>query len=111
MITHILLFSFHNQGGAFFWVASADVNGAWSDLAHPEVTQTAGCSASGTTGPTKSPSNSPSSKPTPQPTVSYHFGDINCGIYVHICLTLHLKSFTTHFRPHNPHLHHPHHRP
>jgi len=34
------------NGGAFFWVVSDDVNGAWSDLVYDEVSQTAGCSSS-----------------------------------------------------------------
>jgi chitinase len=33
------------NGGAFFWVASDDVGGAWSDTVVAEVKKTAGCSA------------------------------------------------------------------
>ena len=56
------------NGGAFFWVASHDSSGLWSDSVVQEVSLTAGCSVGGTpspslpsnpTSPTKSPTESP----------------------------------------------------
>merc|ERR1712028_312308 len=35
------------NGGAFFWVALHDINGAWSDAVGAEVRKTAGCSHTG----------------------------------------------------------------
>lgn len=32
------------NGGAFFWVAAHDANGAWSSAVGQEVSKTAGCS-------------------------------------------------------------------
>lgn len=40
---------FYCNGGAFFWVAEHDVNGAWSGPVHSEVVKTLGCSTSATT--------------------------------------------------------------
>merc|ERR1740121_725466 len=52
------------NGGAFFWVASHDSNGSWSDNVVGEVSLTAGCSAGGTLSPSASPTHSPSYNPT-----------------------------------------------
>mmetsp|Transcript_5973 Transcript_5973/g.12955 ORF Transcript_5973/g.12955 Transcript_5973/m.12955 type:complete len:657 (+) Transcript_5973:174-2144(+) len=59
------------NGGAFFWMASYDTAGAWSDPVYAEVSQTNGCSdVSGTVSPTKSPTVSPIPSPTKKPTDS-----------------------------------------
>ncbi|EJK57244.1 hypothetical protein THAOC_22737, partial [Thalassiosira oceanica] len=52
------------NGGAFFWVASADASGSWSDPVAAELALTAGC-LDGTTPPTPSPQTT-----TPNPTTS-----------------------------------------
>ena len=58
------------NGGAFFWVASYDAGGSWSDPVYAEVSQTSGCSDSGTSNPTTSPSKAPSPSPSTSPTKS-----------------------------------------
>mmetsp|Transcript_20842 Transcript_20842/g.41449 ORF Transcript_20842/g.41449 Transcript_20842/m.41449 type:complete len:1000 (+) Transcript_20842:122-3121(+) len=70
------------NGGAFFWVASHDAGGAWSDQVVSEVSLSAGCSNSQTTSSTitttttttttvtPAPSEAPTSLPTPEPTTS-----------------------------------------
>mmetsp|Transcript_18953 Transcript_18953/g.30637 ORF Transcript_18953/g.30637 Transcript_18953/m.30637 type:complete len:181 (-) Transcript_18953:283-825(-) len=63
------------NGGAFFWVASHDSNGSWSDSVVGEVRLTAGCSVGGSPSPTYNPTNSkapigiysPTISPTPSP--------------------------------------------
>ena len=63
------------NGGAFFWVASHDINGSWSDSVVGEVRLTAGCSVVGTPSPTYNPTSSrapngiysPTISPTPSP--------------------------------------------
>jgi len=64
------------NGGAFFWVASDDVNGAWSEPLYTEVSQTAGCSSLETPSPTQSskPSLRPTSSPTKSPVTSQPSG-------------------------------------
>jgi hypothetical protein len=68
------------NGGAFFWVASHDANGSWSDTVLGEVSKTAGCSnpSSTTTSTTVNTgatvtttieaTSSPTVRPTGQPT-------------------------------------------
>merc|ERR1712151_701972 len=63
------------NGGAFFWVATHDAEGAWSDAVVREVSQTAGCSNSQTSSPTtitasvsSAPSIAPTSTPSNEPT-------------------------------------------
>ena len=67
------------NGGAFFWVATHDVGGGWSDAVVSEVSLSAGCSNSQTTSSTVatttttttvtlSPSKAPTSPPNPEPT-------------------------------------------
>eukprot|EP00571_Detonula_confervacea_P007964 CAMPEP_0172313318 /NCGR_PEP_ID=MMETSP1058-20130122/20021_1 /TAXON_ID=83371 /ORGANISM="Detonula confervacea, Strain CCMP 353" /LENGTH=665 /DNA_ID=CAMNT_0013026957 /DNA_START=15 /DNA_END=2009 /DNA_ORIENTATION=+ len=58
------------NGGAFFWVALNDVGGGWSDPVYKEVSNTTGCSDSGTPNPTSLPSKAPSRGPTSSPTRS-----------------------------------------
>ena len=60
------------NGGAFFWVANADINGQWSDAVVAEVSKTAGCSATPTTAiPTATPTTAiPTSPTTSTPTSS-----------------------------------------
>mmetsp|Transcript_35561 Transcript_35561/g.65198 ORF Transcript_35561/g.65198 Transcript_35561/m.65198 type:complete len:491 (-) Transcript_35561:280-1752(-) len=58
------------NGGAFFWVASYDTGGSWSAPVYAEVSQTSGCSDSGTSNPTTSPSKAPSPSPSTSPTKS-----------------------------------------
>merc|ERR1712003_110083 len=71
------------NGGAFFWVASADTGGGWSDLVSAELQKTAGCLGGNspsptspstpkptniiTTNPTNRATPSPTLRPTPQP--------------------------------------------
>jgi len=57
------------NGGAFFWVASHDSNGLWSDNMVQEVSLTAGCSVGGTPPPSASPTEG-SPYPTYSPTSS-----------------------------------------
>merc|ERR1712194_803348 len=57
------------NGGAFFWVASHDSNGLWSDNMVQEVSLTAGCSVGGTPPPSASPTEG-SQYPTYSPTSS-----------------------------------------
>merc|ERR1712085_85873 len=57
------------NGGAFFWVASHDNNGLWSDNMVQEVSLTAGCSVGGTPPPSASPTEG-SPYPTYTPTSS-----------------------------------------
>eukprot|EP00804_Cyclotella_cryptica_P013618 CCRYP_012959-RA/>CCRYP_012959-RA protein AED:0.23 eAED:0.23 QI:79/1/1/1/1/1/5/123/765 len=52
---------FQCNGGAFFWVAQHDVNGAWSDTVLSEVSLTAGCSSSVTTTSTTTTSTTSTS--------------------------------------------------
>merc|ERR1719203_2614165 len=52
------------NGGAFFWVASHDSNGLWSENVVQEVSLTAGCSVGGTPSPSASPSKYPTYNPT-----------------------------------------------
>jgi len=66
------------NGGAFFWVATHDIGGAWSDQVVSEVSLSAGCSNSQTTSSTvtttttttvtHAPSKAPTSPPNPEPT-------------------------------------------
>ncbi|KAK1734442.1 lytic polysaccharide monooxygenase [Skeletonema marinoi] len=70
------------NGGAFFWVATHDAGGGWSDQVVSEVSLSAGCSNSQTTSSTvmttttttttvtPAPSEAPTSLPTPEPTTS-----------------------------------------
>ena len=66
------------NGGAFFWVATHDYGGGWSDQVVSEVSLSAGCSNSQTTSSTvttttttttvtDAPSKAPTSPPTPEP--------------------------------------------
>merc|ERR1712194_68369 len=52
------------NGGAFFWVASHDSNGLWSDDVVQEVSLTAGCSVGGTPSLSASPTKYPTDNPT-----------------------------------------------
>ena len=79
---------FECNGGAFFWVASHDTGGSWSDLVVSEVSMTAGCSNSQTTSSTvttstttatsttttavltSAPTKGPTSAPNPEPTTA-----------------------------------------
>ena len=65
------------NGGAFFWVAAADVSGGWSDSVYAEVSQTAGCSDPGTSTP--APSKSPSANPTTSPSATQFPGTCSDG--------------------------------
>ena len=55
------------NGGAFFWVATHDAGGAWSDQVVSEVSLTSGCSNSSPPSP-KPTSIMPTPEPTPSPT-------------------------------------------
>ena len=57
---------FYCNGGAFFWVAQHDVNGAWSSTVSTEVSLTTGCSSSAvtTTGASTSSSSTTSASTT-----------------------------------------------
>jgi len=55
------------NGGAFFWVASDDVSGTWSDPVAAELALTAGC-LDGTTPPSPTTTPNPTSGVTTQPT-------------------------------------------
>jgi hypothetical protein len=52
------------NGGAFFWVASHDSNGLWSDDLVQEVSLTAGCSVGGTPSQSAPPTYYPTYNPT-----------------------------------------------
>ena len=52
---------FKCNGGAFFWVAQHDVNGAWSDTVLSEVSRTAACSSTVTTTSTTTTSTTSTS--------------------------------------------------
>jgi hypothetical protein len=57
------------NGGAFFWVATHDYGGGWSDQVVSEVSLSAGCSTSSITpAPSKAPTSPPTSEPSHEPT-------------------------------------------